>query len=661
MALPVAGLWLFVERPALDLHWQHNPSHLWLVLVAAVLSLGLALLINREAARREDARLFLVSLTFAVPAGFFGLHALTTPGVLVDKALTGFVIATPVGLLLGAVFAVASSLDFTERSSALVIRARNAIRAFGLIAVGGWAALSFAKVPALEKAAGPTEAGGPLAALMVVGGGLYLYAAIRYYAIHRRRPSVLLVSLITAFFLLGETTVAVTYGRNWRASWWEWHLLLLVAFAFVAYSAWVQFVREGKPGSLFAAVGLEETVRNLRQDYSAALEALVEATESAAEDPESAAVNRAAAALGDRFELSEGQVAVLARSADALAHERETIRHQGALVAASQEARVIRDEDDLLRATLGRAQEAFHRDELRIGLLHDGGLDLHGVGEEAAHMAVKGLVPVEDGAVMSVPLVVKGNAAGVLHVRRTRGEFAERDRLLLRALAGQLSITLENARLYRQIDGLFRSYLSPAVATSMLADPAQAALGGGIAEVTVLMADLRGFTTFSEKTTPDQVVAMLNTYFGAAVPIVLNEGGTVIQFVGDALMAIFNAPTRQPDHSLRAARAGLEIQAVTGALAEEREGWPRFRVGINTGLALVGNIGAEQMRNFTAIGDTTNLAARLESSAPEGAVVVSQTTLDQLGDAAEVESMGALALKGKAEPVKAYRLIRLRD
>lgn len=659
MAFPIAGLWLLVARPQFDLHWQHNASHLWLVFVVAVVSLALALVINREAARRADARLFLVSMTFAVPAGFFGLHALATPGVLVDRALTGFIVATPMGLLIGAVFAVASSIEFSAAGAGRILRLQNLIRVLGVLAVVTWAFLTFARFDALESAADTTEARGTLSALMILGGGLYCYAAFRYYGIHRRRPSVLLVSLITAFFLLAETTVAVTFGRNWKVSWWEWHVLLLVAFAFVAYSAWVQFVREGKPSSLFAAVGLEEVVRNLRAEYSSALEALVEAAEATDTPGDSARVNRAAAALGERFDLSEGQVAVLAQSADALAHEREMIRHQGALVAASQEARVIRSEEELLRSTLARVQEGFHRDELHIGLIRDGELDPAEAAQETSHFAVMGLTVVEDGDVIALPLVVKGKAAGVLRVRRTRGAFAERDRLLLRALAGQLSITLENARLYRQLDGLFRSYISPDVATSLIADPAQAALGGGIAEVTVLMADLRGFTTFSERTTPDQVVAMLNSYFGAAVPIVLSEGGTVIQFVGDALMAIFNAPTRQTDHALRAARAGLVTQAVTGRLADENAGWPRFRVGINTGPALVGNIGAEQMRNFTAIGDTTNLAARLESSAPEGAVVVSHTTLEQLGDAAEVESMGALELKGKSEPVRAYRLIAL--
>src|SRR5213076_1159482 len=110
---------------------------------------------------------------------------------------------------------------------------------------------------------------------------------------------------------------------------------------------------------------------------------------------------------------------------------------------------------------------------------------------------------------LTLPLTVKGRPAGVLEVRRA-GDVGERDRMTLATLASQLSIGLENARLYRQLDGLFRQYMSPDVATALLADPTQAALGGDVAEVTVLFADLRGFTPFSERTSPDRVVGMLN-------------------------------------------------------------------------------------------------------------------------------------------------------
>jgi class 3 adenylate cyclase len=201
--------------------------------------------------------------------------------------------------------------------------------------------------------------------------------------------------------------------------------------------------------------------------------------------------------------------------------------------------------------------------------------------------------------------------------------------------------------------------MSPDVATALLADPRQAALGGTLAEVTVLFADLRGFTPFSERAAPHQVVALLNRYYGAAVPRVLAEGGTVVQFVGDAIMALFNAPVPQPDHALRAARAALAMQDAVEAVAEGEHDLPRFRIGVNTGPALVGNIGSAEIRNFTAIGDTVNLAARLETSAPVGRVVIGAATYELIKDVAVVTPIPGLQVKGKAQPVEAYQLQRL--
>jgi class 3 adenylate cyclase len=138
--------------------------------------------------------------------------------------------------------------------------------------------------------------------------------------------------------------------------------------------------------------------------------------------------------------------------------------------------------------------------------------------------------------------------------------------------------------------------------------------------------------------------------------VVIGLGGTVVQFIGDAIMAIFNAPARQPDHALRAARAALEMQASVEGIAAGREGWPRFRVGINTGPALVGNVGSTEVRSFTAIGDTVNLAARLQGMAEEGRIVIGETTYAQLGATAQVEPLGQLVIKGKSQPVEAFAL-----
>jgi class 3 adenylate cyclase len=185
-------------------------------------------------------------------------------------------------------------------------------------------------------------------------------------------------------------------------------------------------------------------------------------------------------------------------------------------------------------------------------------------------------------------------------------------------------------------------------------------LGGATVDVSVLFADLRGFTSFSERASPQDVVTMLNRYFGVAVPVVLAEGGTISQFMGDAIMVLFNAPTRQPDHALRAARAGLGLQTAIDAIAAGHDSWPRFRVGINTGPVVVGNIGSAEQRNFTAIGDTANLASRLETSAEEGQVVIGPRTYDLIRDVAVVRPLGPLQVKGKEAPVEAYVLTGLR-
>ncbi len=178
--------------------------------------------------------------------------------------------------------------------------------------------------------------------------------------------------------------------------------------------------------------------------------------------------------------------------------------------------------------------------------------------------------------------------------------------------------------------------------------------------MTSLFADLRGFTSFSERSEPAVVVDLLNRYFGAAVPAVLDHGGTVTQFAGDNIMAVWNAPTRQPDHALRAARAGLALQQTVQDLGPTAEDAPQFRVGINTGPALVGNVGAA-VRCYTANGDSVNLAARFEGLARPGGVVIGEATLRAIGDTAIVEDLGDLTVKGKDQPVRAYALLGLRD
>jgi class 3 adenylate cyclase len=685
LILPLAGLWLLLAEPHFDVVLEHHLGHFLLVVAVAAVNVALGVRMSEESRNRGDARLFLVSLVFLSSAGFLLLHALATPQVLLYGRNAGFAIATPVGLLLAALFAALSSLDWTPERAAALLRRQALLRGgLGALMVA-WAIVSLNGLPPLDAPLPEEASRGPLTALAVAGLAFYALAAVRYWRLYRRRPSVILIAVLTAFALLAEAMVAVALSRNWHASWWEWHLLMAFAFAFVYYSAHVQYAREGSWSSLFRGIYLQETIEQVRREHAVALEALVDAMQHPQGDGAGRPVGRVVADLADRFDLTEGQAQVLERAAEALVAEREQIQRLRALVAVGAEARVIVDERRLLERGVALTGQALRPDALRVGLVEgerlvfpssmrtegwpaeDGnGEQPAGDGGDPAGASLKSLEPVEEtegtGGRLVLPLTVKDRAAGVLDVRRSEGRFADRDRWLLRALASQLSIGLENARLYRQLDGLFRQYMSPDVATALLADPTQAALGGDVAEVTVLFADLRGFTPFAEQTSPDRVVAMLNQYFGRAVPVLLANGGTVVQFVGDAVMVLFNAPARQPDHALRAARAALGMQAAIEAVAERQPGWPRFRVGVNTGPALIGNIGSDELRNFTAIGDTVNLAARLEQEVAEaGQVVIGPTTQAAIAKLAIARPLDPIEVKGKRDPVACWVLEGLKD
>lgn len=181
----------------------------------------------------------------------------------------------------------------------------------------------------------------------------------------------------------------------------------------------------------------------------------------------------------------------------------------------------------------------------------------------------------------------------------------------------------------------------------------------GRRELSVLFADLQGFTTFSENHDPAEVTAMLNTYFEVVVPpVVRRHGGDVDRIIGDALMVTFNKRGDQPDHARRAAAAGLALQEAASGVRAEHPNWPQFRVGINSGVASVSLLGTEGGRTHTVIGDTVNVASRIEGKAPGGGVAIGPATKALLPQA-RTESLGLLTLKGKAEPVEVYHLLEL--
>jgi class 3 adenylate cyclase len=176
-------------------------------------------------------------------------------------------------------------------------------------------------------------------------------------------------------------------------------------------------------------------------------------------------------------------------------------------------------------------------------------------------------------------------------------------------------------------------------------------------DVSVLFADMASYTTFAERSTPAEVASMLNAYYGLATPLLSQGfGAEVEKFMGDAIMATFNSRGDQPDHAVRAARAGLELQRQTGLLADAHPGWPRLRVGINTGQAEVKEMGGAGYLVYAVVGDTINVGSRLESQAPIGGVLIGDETYRRLPAHTLVESWPGLRLKGKETPVDAYVL-----
>jgi class 3 adenylate cyclase len=179
----------------------------------------------------------------------------------------------------------------------------------------------------------------------------------------------------------------------------------------------------------------------------------------------------------------------------------------------------------------------------------------------------------------------------------------------------------------------------------------------GARDVSVLLADLSGFTSFSEAHEPAEVAAMLNAYFETIVPLLEDEGGEVHQIVGDEVMAIFNKQDDTPDHPARAARAALRLQAEAARIAAAHPHWPRFRTGVNSGEVVAGVVGGPRgHRKHGVVGDTVNTAARLEAAAARETVAIGEATYRRLPPGAVVERLAPVEAKGKAEPLEVYVL-----
>lgn len=294
--------------------------------------------------------------------------------------------------------------------------------------------------------------------------------------------------------------------------------------------------------------------------------------------------------------------------------------------------------------------------------------------EVAAEAMCKGEA-IRVGPMLSIPLKVGSRPIGALCVSNkiTARPFGDHDCRLLMALADYAAIAIENARLLHEIEqtkereknqirGLFERYVAPSVVEKLIARPDAVALGGVRQEATILFADLRGFSTFSARVSPEVLINVLNRHIAVAAEAILAERGTLDKFLGDAVMAYFNAPLPQPDHALRAVRAGWRI---CRAIKESHASLPstyqlQFGVGVSTGEVVVGNTGTPQLMSFTVIGDAVNVSRRLQECASAGQVLICQQVYKRVRNHVEARPVGMVELKGRPQPEPAFEVMTVR-
>jgi adenylate cyclase len=273
---------------------------------------------------------------------------------------------------------------------------------------------------------------------------------------------------------------------------------------------------------------------------------------------------------------------------------------------------------------------------------------------------------------MCAPLWSRDSVIGVIHVDSPMhvGSFTEKDLDLLTALANFAAVAIERARLRerieeeRRIRGRLERYHSPQVIEEIIAH-AEATGAREVAltkSVTVLFADLVGFTSWSEKMAASELASLLTRFFTLASEAIFSQDGTIDKFIGDAVMAFFGAPIDQPDHAARAVSAALKVQEEMAVWNSERAARGEFpvavRIALNTGEAIVGEIGSERRVDYTVLGNAVNVAARMEEFvACAGDIVIGPGTYEAVKNRFEVAQMGQFALKGLSAQVPMYKVL----
>jgi class 3 adenylate cyclase len=275
--------------------------------------------------------------------------------------------------------------------------------------------------------------------------------------------------------------------------------------------------------------------------------------------------------------------------------------------------------------------------------------------------------------VLSVPLQIGQKVLGKLSIsKQMSDEFSLHDHRLLAMLADYSAIAIHNIQLVhqlqltkerekQQIRRLFERYVAPPVVEQLLARPEKVSLGGTRQTITILFADIRGFSHFSAGISPEVLVDLLNQYLRSAAEAVLAQEGTLDKFMGDAVMAFFNAPLSQPDHILRAVRSACILRQ---SVKELHQHLPspyhlEFGIGLGVGEAVVGNVGTAQMMNYTVIGDAVNRVKRLQEIAQGGQILINEETYHLIQGEVEAQPLGHLHLKGQNQAELVYEVLGL--
>ncbi len=269
---------------------------------------------------------------------------------------------------------------------------------------------------------------------------------------------------------------------------------------------------------------------------------------------------------------------------------------------------------------------------------------------------------------MCAPLVGSRRLLGLLYVDNLQraSAFTQEELNVFSLVAAQAAAAIDNANVHQQLahSAIQRSalerFLSPDVVEMIAANPEGVRLGGVNQVVTVMFADIRGFTPLSEQMPPEKIVEILNEYFTRVTDVIFAHGGTLDKYIGDAVMAVFGAPISKGNDAVNAVKASVEIQRLVLEMnrdAATRE-WPELEVGIgiNTGVVTAGNIGSPRRLDYTVIGDTVNTASRLMSNAKPWQILLSQSTAGKMEQRFALAELPPLKVKGKADPVKVFSL-----